>query len=125
MDVSFFSVSVDCGDAAKTADFWSQVLNRPVDPGATQDFAAIGLEPAEPPANGAAGPVWMFHKVPEAKAVKNRLHIDFVCADLPGAVERALTLGATHLADIEEGGYRWATLADPEGNEFDIVAVAS
>ena len=125
MDVSFFSVSVDCGDAAKTADFWSQVLNRSVDPGATQDFAAIGLEPAEPPANGSTGPVWMFHKVPEPKTVKNRLHIDFVCADLAAAVERALTCGATHLADIEEGGYRWATLADPEGNEFDIVAVAS
>lgn len=125
MDVSFFSVSVDCRDAAKAADFWSQILARPVDPGANQDFAAIGLEPAEPPANGAAGPVWMFHKVPEAKTVKNRLHIDFVCADLPVAVERALTLGATRLADIEEGGYRWATLADPEGNEFDIVAVAA
>ena len=31
-------------------------------------------------------------------------------------------LGATHLADHEEDGTRWATLADPEGNEFDVAA---
>jgi hypothetical protein len=25
-------------------------------------------------------------------------------------------------ADFDEGGYRWATLLDPEGNEFDVMA---
>ena len=33
-----------------------------------------------------------------------------------------LGLGASHLGDVDEGGYQRATLADPEGNEFDIVA---
>ena len=33
-----------------------------------------------------------------------------------------LALGATRIADFDQDGERWTTLADPEGNEFDIVA---
>ena len=117
MSVTFFSISLDCADAAKQADFWSQVLNRPVDDGGSQDFAAIGMQGGEP---GAV--VWMFHRVPEPKQAKNRAHVDFLAADLQQEVQRVLTLGATHIRDVEEGGYLWSTLADPEGNEFDIIA---
>jgi predicted enzyme related to lactoylglutathione lyase len=117
MAVRFFSVSLDCADAGKLASFWSEVLDRPVDPGATVDFAAIGLDGAGP------GPTWMFHKVPEAKATKNRVHVDFVAPEIDKEVERLMTLGATHLGDVEEGEYRWATMADPQGNEFDVVEV--
>jgi hypothetical protein len=115
MSVSLFSVSLDCADASKLADFWSQVLNRPVDDGGNQDFATIGMQDG-------AGLVWMFHQVPEAKQVKNRMHADFLAGALHEEVQRVLTLGATHVRDVEEGGYQWTTLADPEGNEFDIVA---
>jgi predicted enzyme related to lactoylglutathione lyase len=117
MSVTLFSVSVDCRDAGKVGDFWAEVLQRPLDPEATGDFASIGMQPGAEP-----GMVWMFHRVPEAKSVKNRLHVDFIAADMGEEVQRILTLGATHLGDVEEGGYRWATLADPEGNEFDVVA---
>jgi hypothetical protein len=115
VSVTFFSISLDCADAGKQADFWSQVLHRPVDDGGNQDFAAIGLQ------NG-GGEAWMFHRVPEAKQTKNRVHVDFLAADLREEVQRVLTLGATHIRDVDEGGYQWSTLADPEGNEFDIVA---
>ncbi len=117
MGVSFFSVSLDCADAGKLADFWSQVLERPVDEGGSEDFATIGMS-----GDGSVLPVWMFHRVPEAKQVKNRVHVDFIAASLEDEVKRALTLGATHVADVDEGGYRWATLLDPQGNEFDVVA---
>ena len=117
MAISFFSISLDCDDAGKLASFWSEALGRPVDGGATDEFAAIGLEGEAGP-----GPAWMFHKVPEAKVAKNRVHADFLSPGLNSEVERILTLGATHIRDVEEGGYRWATLADPEGNEFDVVA---
>jgi hypothetical protein len=120
MSVSLLAVTVDCADAGKLAGFWSQVLERAMDPEATAEFASIGL--AEGRADGTA---WMFHVVPEGKTAKNRIHIDFVTPDLASEVERILTLGATHLADVEEGGYRWSTLADPEGNEFDVVAAPS
>ena len=32
-----------------------------------------------------------------------------------------IQLGATRLGDFDEEGYHWITLADPEGNEFDVV----
>jgi predicted enzyme related to lactoylglutathione lyase len=117
MSVRLLSISVDCQDAGKLAGFWSEVLGRAVDAGATDEFAAIGLEDER------SGPAWMFHKVPEAKLAKNRVHADFLSPELNNEVDRILTLGATHIRDVEEGGYRWATLADPEGNEFDVVAV--
>jgi hypothetical protein len=117
MSVSLFSVSLDCADAGKLADFWSQVLDRSVDEGGSVDFAAIGLD-----GGGSSGPVWMFHRVPEAKQAKNRVHLDFIAVAWQEEVQRVLGLGASHLGDVDEGGYRWATLADPEGNEFDIVA---
>jgi predicted enzyme related to lactoylglutathione lyase len=77
---------------------------------------------AQSGAGTGAGPVWMFHQVPEAKVAENRVHVDFLSPDLDNEVERLLTLGAAHVRDVEEGGYRWATLADPQGNEFDVVA---
>ena len=118
MSVSLFAVSLDCADAGKLADFWSQVLDQPVDGGGSTEFAAIGMEAGGP----AGGPVWMFHRVPEAKQAKNRLHPDFMAASLEDEVQRVLTLGATHVRDVDENGYQWTTLADPEGNVFDIVA---
>jgi predicted enzyme related to lactoylglutathione lyase len=117
MSATEFAITLDCADAAELAGFWSQVLGRAVDPGATKEFAAIGL------AAGANGrPVWMFHKVPETKTAKNRSHVDLVTADLGAEVDRVVQLGASRLADLEEGGVKWTTLTDPAGNEFDLVA---
>src|SRR6516164_8150549 len=111
------TVLLDSANAAELAAFWSQVLDRPVDAGASGEFAAIGL------AGGSNGrPVWMFHKVPETKTAKNRAHVDLITADLAAEVDRVVRLGATRLGDLEENGARWTTLTDPAGNEFDLVA---
>ena len=105
------SVTFDCTDALAVARFWSGVLDRPVPADATSDYAQLAGEPA-----------WSFMAVPEPKQAKNRVHVDLDVDDLPAAVERIITLGATHLGDFDENGFRWTTLADPEGNEFDVVA---
>jgi predicted enzyme related to lactoylglutathione lyase len=118
MSAPLIAVSVDCANAGKLAGFWAEVMGRTLDPDPNESFAAIGL--ATP---GEDGPAWMFHQVSETKQVKNRVHVDLGAADLEAEVDRILTLGATRLADIEEDGYRWTTLADPEGNEFDVVAM--
>ncbi|MEB3021160.1 VOC family protein [[Mycobacterium] crassicus] len=115
MEITLHTVTFDCADADKLARFWSQLLARPLDDGATAEFASIGISAQTPPHLA-------FVQVPEAKQVKNRVHVDLVAADLAAAVERALDLGAARLADHADDGYRWSTLADPEGNEFDIVA---
>ena len=114
MSVSLFAVTFDCANAAELAGFWSAVLEHPVDDGATAEMASIA------PQGG--GPHWYFMQVPEGKAVKNRLHPDLTTPDLTAEVQRIVGLGAKTAAEFEEGGFRWATLLDPEGNEFDVVA---
>ena len=68
-------------------------------------------------------PAWLFVQVPEAKAAKNRLHLDFSTADRGAQVARLVALGARPLGEHEEEGERWTVLADPEGNEFCVAAV--
>lgn len=69
-----------------------------------------------------AGPRLYFQTVPEAKAGKNRVHLDIhshLDAQAREAeVERLVGLGATRLWDGQQGPHTWVTLADPEGNEF-------
>jgi hypothetical protein len=51
---------------------------------------------------------------PEAKAVKNRVHLDIY-----GDVDELVARGASVLYRTGElPGTTWAILADPEGNEF-------
>ena len=116
MSVQLAAVTFDCADAAQVASFWSAVLEHPVDDGGSAAFAAIGL--AE---GNERQPAWLFVAVPEAKVAKNRCHPDLSTPDLPAEVERLLALGATKLAEHDEAGTRWTTLADPEGNELDVV----
>ena len=44
------------------------------------------------------------------------MHLDLTCADVTAEVKRLTALGARVLADRGQ----WVTMADPEGNEFDI-----
>ncbi|MET0902789.1 MAG: VOC family protein [Acidimicrobiales bacterium] len=104
-------LTFDCADAEKLATFWSAVLDQPVGDDPSPEYAVVAGQPG-----------WMFLQVPEPKAGKNRLHPDLTTKDLAAEVARLLALGATHLADHTEDGTTWATLADPEGNEFDVVA---
>ncbi|MPY92924.1 MAG: hypothetical protein GEV08_07610 [Acidimicrobiia bacterium] len=117
MNESMYAVVFDCGDAAKLAQFWSATLNKPLDGDASADFASIGLNDT-----ASKGPGLMFNKVPEGKSGKNRVHLDLTSADLDATVQRLMELGANKGDEYSEGGSRWVTLADPEGNEFDVVA---
>ena len=59
--------------------------------------------------------------MPEAKAVKNRLHLDLQPEDRSRDEEvvRLLALGAVLVDDQRRpDGTGWAVLADIEGNEF-------
>ena len=68
------------------------------------------------------GPLLLFHRVPEGKTVKNRVHLDLATTDSEAQSARLLELGAAKLRDItEDGRLRWTTFADPEGNEFDLI----
>ena len=62
--------------------------------------------------------------MPEAKAVKNRLHLDFRPDDRDVEVDRLLALGAERV-DIGQGEQPWVVLIDPEGNEFCVLGPRS
>jgi predicted enzyme related to lactoylglutathione lyase len=114
--VSVFGLSVDCGDAAAVATFWSQVLGRAVNPGASEQDAAIdATDPGQ-------GPRLAFHQVPEGKTVKNRLHLDLITPEYDAERERLRGLGAMVVNELSAGSARWTTFADVEGNEFDLIA---
>ncbi|MFC1436970.1 VOC family protein [Streptacidiphilus sp. N1-10] len=115
MTTSVIGLSIDTADAAALAAFWSKVLHRPVNPGATTESAAIDA------VDRAGGPKLAFWRVPEPKSVKNRLHLDLWTDDFEAESKRLTDLGATPVADAEKPAVRWTTFADPEGNEFDLV----
>jgi deazaflavin-dependent oxidoreductase (nitroreductase family) len=116
MTTSVIGLSIDCADPGALARFWSDVLGRPVSPGADADNAAI--DATDP----ASGPRLAFHKVPEPKTVKNRLHLDLRTDEFEMESKRLTGLGASPVRDIEKPKARWTTFADPEGNEFDLIA---
>ena len=63
----------------------------------------------------------MFHKVPEDKTVKNRMHIDLQASDVLAEADRLTSLGAKQIRSLAENNNRWISFTDPEGNEFDLV----
>jgi hypothetical protein len=63
----------------------------------------------------------MFIKVPEGKLAKNRVHFDLTTADVGVEAARLIALGATELRTLAANDGKWVSLADPEGNEFDLV----
>lgn len=117
MTLSIAAVTFDCTDAAAQARFWAELLGRPVDPDADQFFASIGR-------NSGDGPALMFLQVGDRNPGKNVVHLDLHTPDRQAEVDRAIALGAEHRGDFDEYGVVWTTLADPEGNLFDIAAEA-
>ena len=64
-------------------------------------------------------PTLVFVPVADAKAVKNRVHLDVSPSgcEQPEELARLLALGAVEV-DVGQGPQTWHVLADPEGNEF-------
>jgi Glyoxalase-like domain len=105
--VGIAALAVDCADPPTLAAWWGRLLGGSVE--VDDDGDATLHTPG--------GLAIDFQRVPEAKTVKNRLHLDLRSADLAAATEQAVALGATRADDIYDGG-RWQVLRDPEGNEF-------
>ncbi len=145
MDRSTAPIQVvfDAADPGALAQFWASALAErgsavPDPPG---DFADW---PAFLAANGVPEERWndasaieadghpriCFQKVPEAKTVKNRVHIDLLAGGGPSVpldeqrervaaqVARLEALGATRVDSHADLGVHWSVMRDPEGNEF-------
>jgi hypothetical protein len=121
----FTELAIDCADPAGLARFWCSVLDYQV-LDEDQETVTIG-SPVLPDGESHFGPMpptLTFAQVPEAKTGKNRLHIDVspVGTEQDEEVRRLLGLGARY-ADVGQGSdVSWVVLADPEGNEFCVLA---
>ncbi|MEO1063309.1 MAG: VOC family protein [Actinomycetota bacterium] len=66
-------------------------------------------------------PGMLFVPVEQPEARQNRIHVDLRPDDQDAEVERLIGLGASRL-DLGQGDVPWVILADPEGNEFCVLA---
>lgn len=137
--ITQLQVVVDCSAPHELADWWADALGweaepsdetfirRMIDAGYATDADTTTHRGVLVWTEGAAircpepgRPRVLFQLVPEAKTVKNRLHLDLQAG--PGAreetVARLVGMGASELHRGRQGPHEWATLADPEGNEF-------
>jgi hypothetical protein len=138
---------IDANDPHAQADFWAAALRYEVEDnsaligkllgfGALPEEATVEFhgrrafkdlvavrhpeDPFEEESGTGLGRRLLFQRVPEAKTVKNRLHLDLH----PGEgrrdeeVARLEGLGASALRRVKEQGGEWVVMADPEGNEF-------
>ena len=141
-----FQLVIDCSNPDRLARFWATALGyelAPVPAGyATWNdfYRGLGV-PEEDLADGADrisdpeghGPSIWFHALPEAKVVKNRLHLDIRASGtwtdpvetrrerIDAEASRLAGLGATITGVLSDDANFYAIgMKDPEGNEFDI-----
>ena len=112
------TVTVDCGDPHRLAEFWAASLDwRVSDEDDEGAFVAPEGTTDETPLQGL-----YFQKVPEGKVVKNRVHLDLRPTDsMTAEVERSVALGAQIQGRVDVHGSYWTVMLDPEGNEFCIL----
>jgi predicted enzyme related to lactoylglutathione lyase len=111
---------IDGHDTMALARFWAAMFDTDV-----VSIANEG-EPNEAHYVDVAGndrtPLLRFQRVPEAKAVKNRLHLDIDVDTLDPAITRVEELGGSVVQAVRtEYGYDFAIMGDPEGNEFCLI----
>jgi hypothetical protein len=106
-------IVLDALDVDRVAEFWAEELRyRRVD--RLEQYVVLV------PIEGHTGSVFLVQGVTDVKRTKNRMHLDLHVADPEAEAEGLVGLGATRLGDGSLGEIRWITMADPEGNEFDI-----
>lgn len=113
MSLEWEQVVIDAADPVMLGQWWADALGWTV-LDSHPDEVEIRSHPDRMPG-------LLFISVPEAKAGKNRLHLDFRPDDQASEVARFEALGASR-SDIGQGEQRWVVMADPEGNEFCVLS---
>ena len=110
------SLVLDANDPTRLAHFWSVALGWEV----AQHGDEIGLTPPD----GTACDI-LFEPVAETKTGQNRVHLDLTTTsadDQRETVRGLLELGARHIDIGQLPDETHVVLADPEGNEFCVLA---
>ncbi len=121
MTLSFTGIVIDSTDPATVADFWQAALGW--SGRGSGDRGEVILE-AQQGETVYGPPSLVFQPVPEPRAGKNRVHLDFYAEDQAAEVARLEALGARRV-DVGQGeGRSFVVLADVEGNEFCVLSEA-
>ncbi len=110
------AIVLDCARPDALVPFWADATGWEVRT-SLPNFASLR-------APGGTGPFLELLQTPDAKTVKNRLHIDvapLADGDTQAEARRLEQAGAVRL-DIGQGDVSWVVLADPEGNEFCVLS---
>ena len=105
---------VDAQDPARLARWWAEALGYQITY-EKPDEIEIRRSRDEIPG-------LIFLPVSEPRTVKNRLHIDLRPENQEAEVERLVDMGARHVDVGQPADVAWVVLADPEGNEFCVLA---
>ena len=132
-------IAIDCQDPGRLAAFWARVLGYELakPPAGYDSWAEHSRKQADEPgeawikivdSNG-SGPTLLFHRVPESKTVKNRVHLDVRAPDdgsgsreqqVAEFIANVVAWGGSKMRDVTDDAGYFAVMQDPEGNEFCI-----
>lgn len=117
-------ITFDCLDPHRLARFWAEVLGFVEDPNDPSQPDGDEVQIIDPAGHH---PGLLFIAVPEAKTVKNRVHLDLRPTGLrDDEVDRVIALGGRIVDDRRlADGTGWVVIADPEGNELCVCRSAA
>ncbi len=113
MSLRPYTLTFDAHDPRRLAEFWCGALGYEITLDNADEVAV------ENPGDASVLPL-LFVRVPDEKAVKNRVHLDLAPDDQSAEVARLKALGAREV-DIGQRDVSWVVMADPEGNEFCVL----
>jgi hypothetical protein len=109
------SIVVDCTDVPRMIRFWSEALHY-VPRSAPQPDGVILRDPS------GQGPNLNLTRSGEGPLDDYRLHLDLYAWDPSAEVDRLVALGARVVRGPTPGD-DFVTLADPDGNRFDVIDI--
>lgn len=113
MALRLWTIDIDAANPKVLAHWWADVLGWKIF--FEDDNEVVITTPDE------RFPGMVFLKVPDEKAGKNRIHLDFAPDDQEHELSRLHRLGARKVDVGQTGEEGWVVLADPEGNEFCVL----
>ena len=120
--LSLQCITVDAINPQSLGEFWAEALGWSLGRDVNENEVWIERELNDPRQTGF--PDILFLKNPDAKKVKNRLHLDLRPDDQVAEVARLESLGAKRIdiGQSAEPTCTWVVMADPEGNEFCVLS---
>ncbi len=115
MAIRLGSTVINCADMDLMTGFWSQALHlAPASQAAGDDFRVLRGDHGRLSLQLSRTPV----------TARDQMHLDLYADDQAAEVERLTRLGATFVRHNHDPDDDYVVMADPEGNEFCVCAVA-